>query len=458
MEHLFPDDIASLCGGEVLKPFPSGEVKGVSVDSRSLREGDLFIALKGENFDGHDFIADAAGKGASAVMLQDPLPGAVAGLKTGVIQVADSYKAMGVLAANIRGVPGLPVLCVTGTNGKTTVKDMAASVLSTKYNVLKSPNSYNNLVGLSLTLFRRNLSHDMAVLEIGTGSPGEIKRLAEISRPEKVIITNIGEGHIGAFGTKRDIFNEKISILDAVPEGGAVFLNGDDEMLSSVSRRDMDVFFFGTSEKCDYRIREPHLADNGVDFFLNGDKYFIPSKGFHNVYNAAGVIAVSLNLGLDTDKIKSALKEFSFPGMRLERIPAGDIVFLDDSYNADPGSFKAAIETLEVTETSGARWVVAGDMLELGDRSREMHIGVGRMIGRSRVDVLIVMGGFAENVREGAIEGGLDARSIYRAASHADAADIIRNTGLPGSVILVKGSRKLQMENVIKCFTSSFIR
>jgi UDP-N-acetylmuramoyl-tripeptide--D-alanyl-D-alanine ligase len=451
-------DLADVAGAKDIFPGTSQAIKGVSIDSRAIRPGELFIAVKGENFDGHDFIAEAARKGASAIMAENFPESFQPGGRAGLIRVPDTVKAMGKLAAYVKKRSGLAVLCVTGTNGKTTVKDMAAGVLSRKYSVLKSRRSYNNMIGLSLTLFDVDPSNEVAVLEVGTNNPGEIAELGAIAVPSAVIITNVSDGHLQAFGDREGVFREKVSILDEMAPAGTAFLNGDDELLSGVNSHRGRVKFYGTRKKCDYRITDIKSKDGGFVFFLNGAEYFIPIEGVHNVHNAAAAIAAADHLGVDHELIRESIRRVSLPGMRLEKIKAGNVVFLNDSYNSNPGSFESALETIKNTSPRGEKWVVAGDMLELGEGSDELHRSIGRSLAAKKIDFLIVLGEKAESILQGALESGMARERTYVAGSHKDAADIIKNTALPDTVVLIKGSRKTRMEEVLKCFTSSCTR
>ena len=451
-------DIVEATGGKLVSEGNSREVKKFSIDSRSIKEGDVFIAVKGLNFDGHDFIKEALSKGASGVISErSPSPDLdVDG--THFIVVPDSIKAMADVAARIRRSFTLPVVCVTGTNGKTTVKDMIASVLSSRYNVLKSKASYNNIFGVCLTLFEMERSHTAAVLEIGTNSPGEIAYLAKIAAPDTVVITNIGRGHLEAFRDRRGIFEEKKSILKALPAGSLAVLNGDDDMLAGLRSEEYRVSFYGSGDNCDISLSKVKRVSSGTEFFVDKEKFFFPGEGRHNAYNAAVAISVAKSMNVGIGDIRDKMAKTDLPSMRLEKSTFGGITFLNDAYNANPSSFEAAVETLAATEPGKEKWVVAGDMLELGDASRELHRDLGKKIASLNLDFLITIGKMAGQILAGARNYGMSEDRTYAALSHRDAAEKIAERASPETTVLVKGSRLMKMEEVIKCFITCSTR
>lgn len=451
-------NITEITDGKLLSDAPDRPVKGFSIDSRTIGSGEVFIAVKGENFDGHDFLEEALRKGASAV-IAEKLPEKEFCTKTGsVVIVRDARQAMADIAAEIRRRVDVRVICITGTSGKTTVKDILAHLLAPRYKVLKSKKSYNSVIGLSLTLFDLDPSYDVAVLEIGTNRPGEISYLAGIARPDIAVITNIGEGHLEFLGDKEHIFREKTGFLRDLSADAKVFLNGDDEFLARGVAGCAEKMFYGFSLGNDFLITDVLMKENGHDFLVGGDAFFMPMEGRHNVYNAAAAIAVAKYIGIDTEGIRTALETVPFPDMRLERKVIDDIVFMDDSYNANPDSFECALETLKDARAAGKRGVVAGDMMELGQRSEELHRKIGRSIAGKGMDFLIVVGDKADFIADDAIRSGMSAESVLRARDHEHAAEILRETVTSGSIVLVKGSRAAKMEEVIRCFTNSYTR
>jgi UDP-N-acetylmuramoyl-tripeptide--D-alanyl-D-alanine ligase len=451
------DEVASFTGGEIVSRGNHFSVKGFSIDSRTVRQGDVFIAVKGASLDGHDFIGQALEKGAAAVIAERPLFPKAGTSGSCFILVPDTIRAMSLIASEIRRYYGIPVVCVTGTNGKTTVKEMVWAALSRRYKVLKSRASYNNVFGVCLSLFDMDDSYGAAVLELGTNSPGEIGELASIALPDFVIITNIGDGHLEHLRDRRGVFEEKVSILNKISPGGLAVLNGDDDMLANFRDRRSRILFYGSGDNCDVKIENVKTSGSGIEFFVDGEPFFFPGEARHNAWNAAAAICLAKNMGIGTGDIREGISKTTLPSMRLEKIISGGIVFLNDSYNANPSSFNAAVETL-ANFSARERWVVAGDMLELGDDSVRMHRELGRKIKLSNLDFLITIGDMAGEVAEGARGSGMSGNKIYPAGSHAEAAGIIMEKAAPGAAVLVKGSRLMKMEEVIKCFITCCTR
>ena len=454
MVRITVKDILGATGGRLASGKASPAVPSFSTDTRSIIPGGVFIALKGKNFDGHDFLEQAFDKGAAgAIVERAPDPGASRKEKN-IVVVDDCLEAMGRIASEIRKRVDVPVVCITGTNGKTTTKEILAHILASRYKVLKSRKSFNNIIGLSLTLFDLEPSYEAVVLEVGTNHPGEIRRLAAIADPHMAIITNIGDGHLEFLGDRHGVFVEKTSLLDTLPDPGMAFLNGDDELLARVSNRGLARKFFGCGERCDLRITDITKKAGGCGFSLNGHAYHVPLEGTHNVYNAAAAIAVAGYFGLTPQEINESLARIALPGMRLEKVKVDNITFMNDSYNANPGSFECALKVLQENETAGKRWVVAGDMLELGVRTAEFHRMLGRSIAEKGIDFLITMGPNARHVIDGALGSGMGRDRVVRAETHQAAAEMIRRSAAADTVVLLKGSRSARMEEVLKCFTT----
>lgn len=451
-------DIAEIAGARLLSEDKEVIIKGFSTDTRTLKAGDFFIAIKGKNFDGHDFAEKAISRGAAGLILQDYDSSEIEERCKHILVVKDTVRAMSDIAREIRKKISAPVVCITGTNGKTTVKDITAHVLSKKFNVLKNKKSYNNVIGLSLTLFDFDESYNALVLELGSNHPGEIEILAEIASPTTAIITNIGNGHLEHFLTKQGIFSEKTSILNLLPESGKAFLNGDDEFLRTISRSDVSITFFGKNENNNILIGGIKTGRPGCNFTLAGEIFHIPLEGEHNIYNAAAAILVAKSLGLTTLQIRESLLDVTLPDMRLEKIVLNNITFINDAYNANPDSFECALKVLEKFQTRGKRGVIAGDMLELGSGSDDFHKGVGRSIAAKNIDFVIAVGNKAGQIVQGAIESGMPEEMALVANNHEEVAKILKNLAGADDVVLVKGSRASKMEEILKCFTISYTR
>jgi UDP-N-acetylmuramoyl-tripeptide--D-alanyl-D-alanine ligase len=313
-------------------------------------------------------------------------------------------------------------------------------------------------VGLSLTLFGLDSSYDIGVLELGSSHPGEIAKLAEIARPDAAVITNIGDGHLEFLRDRKGVFAEKTSLLRFLPEGGTAFLNKDDEFLKGASAPGAATKFFGTSPDSDFRITNLKKKENGYSFSIEGNTFVIPVEGRHNVYNAAAAIAIAEYFGIKTDEVRKALEGMSLPGLRLERMDVGGVTFINDSYNANPVSFECALRVLQETPAEGKKGVIAGDMLELGERAAVFHEMTGKSIAEKEIDFLITVGESAEHITRGALESGMDKKMVFSAKDHENAAEITKRITNPGDLVLVKGSRMDKMEEVIRCFTTYCIR
>ncbi len=451
-------DILGATGGRLASGQESAAVPSFSTDTRSIIPGSVFIALKGKNFDGHDFVRQAFDKGAAGAIVEREVKPAASDKDKNIVVVEDCFEAMGRIAAEIRRRADVPVVCITGTNGKTTTKEILAHILSSRYKVLKSRKSFNNIIGLSLTLFDLDPSYQAVVLEVGTNHPGEIPRLAAIADPYMAIITNIGDGHLEFFGDRHGVFVEKTSLLDFLPGSGMAFLNRDDELLARVSKRDLARKFFGRGEGCDFRITDVTKKTGGYGFSLNGNAYYVPLEGEHNVYNAAAAISVAEYFGLTPKEIGESLTRISLPGMRLEKVKVDNITFINDSYNANPNSFECALKVLQDVEIANKRGVVAGDMLELGARAEEFHRMLGRSIAEKGIDFLITIGPNARHMIDGALDSGMGSDRAVPAETHQTAAEMIRRLAVADTVVLLKGSRSARMEEVLKCFTTSCTR
>ncbi|MDP8298998.1 MAG: UDP-N-acetylmuramoyl-tripeptide--D-alanyl-D-alanine ligase [Candidatus Tantalella remota] len=458
MEKLTVREIAEITGGQIFSKDIDMTVCGFSTDSRTIKPGEFFIALEGRNYRGHDFIRDAAERGASGIIADRPANEACRASVNHVIRVEDTTEAMARIAAELRKRSGIPVICITGTNGKTTVKEMLAHILLSRYKVLKSRKSYNNIIGVSLTFFELESFHEVVVMEVGTNHPGEIAKLAETASPNMAVITNIGDGHLKFFGDREGVFLEKVSLLKALPGTGLAFLNRDDPFLKRASVRGVARRYFGAESGSDYRINDVTKFGGGYEFTLNEKRYLLPLDGVHNVHNAVAAIAVAENFGLEYEEIRKALETVTLSEGRLERVESEGVWFINDAYNANPDSFESALSMLQTTPSEGKKVVVAGDMLELGSKSDEFHRMIGRSIAGKGIDLLVAMGAKARYIAYGAIESGMGKDRALCVQSHEDAAEIVRDLAGRGALVLLKGSRGTRMEEVLKCFTMSCTR
>lgn len=424
-------------------------ITNVCTDSRSVVDGDLFAALTGEKFDGHDFIPDAFAAGASAVLTHKDI---VPPIGRAVIRVQDTLTALGKLAAYYRQCFTIPFVAITGSVGKTTTKDIVYCVLSHKFEVLKTEGNYNNEIGLPLTIFKLGKSFEAAVIEMGMSGFGEISRLTSIVRPDTAIITNIGLSHIEKLGSRQNILKAKMEILEGLSKKGLLILNGDDKLLYALKGLlKHRTVFYGIEEGLDYRacnIR--NLGEKGSYFTLSvGNReyeIFVPAPGIHNIYNALAAFAVGIEYGIPPFEIIEGIADFKPGKMRLNITSVNGIKLINDAYNASPQSMEAAINVLCNTGTNARRVAVLGDMLELGNWAVEAHFGVGRYAAAAGVDYIIAAGEHAEYLVRGALETGKTRDCLFTFKDVDEVNTFLKGFIKSGDVVLVKGSRGMKME------------
>ncbi|NLX77580.1 MAG: UDP-N-acetylmuramoyl-tripeptide--D-alanyl-D-alanine ligase [Clostridiaceae bacterium] len=452
MEKLRADEISRWVNGRLYgNKFAIADK--VSTDSRALTEGSLFVALRGEKFDGHQFIDEALKKGASIVISEEEYPACES---SAVIVVEDTVRALGDLARNYISTFDLTVIGITGSVGKTTTKEMIAQVLSTQYNVHKTMGNFNNHIGLPLSVLSLNRDHEVAVFEMGMNALGEIDYLSKIIRPDIGVITNIGISHIERLGSRQNILRAKLEIINGMKENGVLILNGDDELLSGLEGLlPMPITFYGINEYCNiqaYGIES--LGEKGVRFTVNIRNsevdIFLPVPGIHNVSDALAAVACGLELGITNENIQKGLIEYSQEKMRLNIVDYGNVKVINDAYNAAPSSTMAALAVL--TEIAGSRRSIAvlGDMLELGEYSGEAHRSVGARVASEKINYLVAIGELARDYVQGAIEAGMDKNYIYHFPDPESAADFLKELIEPNDVVLFKGSRGMHLDRVIE--------
>ena len=454
MPDLQINEVLKAAGGKLISGDPGKPISGISTDTRKIRRGDLFIALQGKNFNGHDFVKEALAKGAV---------GAIVGPKAGVqepgifIQVNDTLKAFGDIAHYHRMRFQIPVIGITGSSGKTTAKEMIYKVLSSKFNVLKNEGTENNLIGLPQTLLRLNSTHKIAVLELGTNHFGEIKRLTRVLKPTAGIITNIGPAHLKFFKSQEGVLKEKMQMLNALDKGELAVINADDKFLSRVKRLKCKTITFGISEKCDFKATKIFQENRALGFTVN-DRYDfkINLSGEHNVYNALIAILVGFLYGITFDDIYRELFEFQPIEGRLRLKTIGGIDVIDDTYNSNPQSLSAALNFLSRYETKGRKILVCGDMLELGKGAVKFHAGIGRAASKIGLDYLISVGSFAEVIKEAAILEGMNKNAVFSCSANAGVLNILKEVLKDKDVLLLKGSRLMKLNEVVNAL-SSFI-
>lgn len=451
MERLSVEELVTASGGIVKNSEEGLEISGVSIDSRKINCGDMFIALKGESFDGHDFISKAIENGAALVVTQKPLTG----FSTPYILVKDTLKALQDIARYYRNKFRIPFVAVTGSSGKTTTKDMIASVLSEKYNVLKTEGNFNNAIGLPLTLLKLQRSREIAVVEMGMNSLGEINLLSDIVRQNVGVISNVGTAHIEMLGSRENILKAKLEIFSYFDSSSIAVINGDNDMLSDFESEKYRVLRYGLKKDnnfCAYDIRE--RGEDGIDFSVDIEgvksSFTVMLPGIHNVYNALSAIAVARLFGMKAEDIRNGLINFKPSKMRMDivRLSSG-IKIINDAYNANPESMMAAIDVLQSLKSGNRSMCILGDMLELGDASHEEHYRIGAYAAATGADVLAAVGKFSDDMKCGAHDAGMDSSCIYAFAETEEVINALTKIIRPGDVVLIKGSRRMRMERIV---------
>ena len=458
MKRLTIDKIVKATGGTLLgdslEHVTDVHPTDISIDSRTVQEGDLFFAVQGERFDGHTFVGDALDKGAMGAVVSRKWAKTSQREWTSrkmAVVVEDTIDALQECARYYRTLFPIPVIAVTGTNGKTTTKDMIAAVLSQKETCLKTQGNENNHIGLPLTLFRLKVGHALAVVELGMRAKGEISRLAEICDPQYGIITNVGPAHTQFFSSIEEIAEAKGELLDHLDKTDMAVLNGDDPLVMEQQRRMKgDVITFGFSPKVDVRARYIKTTPTaGVLFETEGVRMELGAPGKHMVYNALAAVAVGLQFDIPKEGIRRALETFQPRPMRMELVSINGLDILNDAYNANPVSMRAALETLQDMHVTGRKIALLGDMLELGDSAPQAHREIGKLVGSLDLYSLVTVGELSQYIADEAITCGLAHQRVFHFASRKGIVEFLNEMTRSGDLLLVKGSRKMGLENVV---------
>ena len=455
MEPISVSEILRATGGRLLDRFDGEEtVAAVDTDSRHIQPGSLFVPLVGENFDGHSYIRQALDAGALGCLTDHALPAAECRADRFYIRVQDTTLALGALAKFYREKFDIQVVGVTGSVGKTTTKDMIASVLSQKYRVLKTQGNYNNNIGVPKTLFGLTREHQVAVVEMGMNHMGEIDYLTRIVQPDVAIITNIGDAHIENLGSRKNTLRAKAEIFNGLKPGGIAVLNGDDALLAKLNGVLIHpITWYGEREGCAFRCTEIH--ETGHDCMrLRAEtpagplEATIHCPGRHLLYPALTAAAVGEGFGLTCAEIARGIEAFAPTRMRMDIVRCGNgITILNDTYNANPQSMRAAVDVL-ANYPGSYRVAVLGDMLELGDLGPALHESVGQFIGRSGIDCLVTVGELGEHIAQGAQSAGL--AEVYARPNKEEAKVVLEQVIRPGAVFLCKASRGMKFEELVE--------
>jgi len=452
-------DCIDATGGEVLGSATGIRFGGICIDSRRLTPRDLFVAIKGETHDGHRFADDVVRKGGRGLLLArarlPELPWARWIEKNVVcILVDDTIDALGLLAAYHRNRNNVAVVAITGSNGKTTTRQMTAAVVSQRFPTLSTRKNFNNNIGLPLTLLELCPDHRWAVVELGMNAPGEIAALAGICRPNIGVITNVAPAHLEGVGSIEGVMHAKGELLDKIDSDGTAVLNADDPLVLHLAQKsNREVLLFGVAAQADIRAEaiDASARDSRFDLVLPGDRVRIVLKipGAFMLSNALAAAAAGVKIGLAPAEIKAGLENFVPAESRMNILTTQTgIHVIDDTYNANPGSMAAALATLKTLRRQQRAFFVTGDMRELGQHAEVLHRELGALCARSGIDGLFVTGDFAAVVARGARETGMNDRAIVRGAKD-ELLYALRRTLKPGDWVLVKGSRAMAMEDVV---------
>ena len=446
-------EIAQAAGGRIEGGSPELSFGSIGIDTRKLAGGDLFVAIRGAHFDGHDFLGDAVAAGAAAVVARE---GTGLPPDTPAVLVEDTERALGDIAAWWRARFTVPCVAITGSNGKSTTKEMIAEIAGSMGPVLKTEGNFNNLIGLPLTIFRWGDEHRVAILEMGMNAPGEIRRLTRIARPDVGLITNVTAAHLEKLHTVESVARAQGELFEAMDGNGTACINVEDRWVNEVAAQHRgDRITFGMQNDCDVKflnMETEGLSEMRLAVSIQGREHttVLPVPGVHNVMNALAALAVGLAMGIPDFEAVERLTKFKPMAMRFERIQlVNGARVVNDSYNANPGSMGAAFRTVSAATRAGRFIVALGDMLELGDRSRELHREVGEAAALMGADPIYLLGDFAEDVAAGAMGAGLSESSITVCDETEQMGRLLGEALRAGDVLLVKGSRGMRMERIV---------
>ena len=450
------DEIIKAARGVLLQGPVLGRVLSVGIDSRNIKKGELFIAIRGDVFDGHDFISQVLSQGVRVVVVHKPVK--VSDPKVSVILVKDTVCALGDIARFHRLRFSVPVIAVTGSAGKTTTKEMIAAVLSRKRRVLKNEGTQNNHIGVPLTLLKLRPKHGIVVLECGTNRPGDIIWLSDVARPTMALFTNIGESHLEGLKTTQGVLREKWLLTSFLGPKGVSLINADDVLLSRQGRRknNFKVMTYGLKDpRADFMASGINIVSGRhLRFRIGTSSIELDSCGINNVYNALAAYACGACFKVPPQVIARALKTFKFPQGRGQIVRLGDGWLINDTYNANPVSMRSALQTLQAVETQGKRIFVAADMLELGKLAKPLHQAMGTAMAASSLDVLITVGSLARLMASEARRHNKKMQ-IFACRDIDSAQKCLAKVFRNKDAVLIKGSRRMRMEQVAEFLLAS---
>lgn len=438
-------EIAAMAGGRLWGR--DAEVRGICIDSRKVEPGHLFVAIKGPRFDGHDFILQAFSAGAAGAIADEAWAESADMGQAGLVAVADTLQALHSFAASYRSRFDVKMIAITGTNGKTTTKEMIAQAAGGSFNILKNQGNLNNQYGLPLSLAGLEPAHQVAVMELGTSGFGEIATLGRMAKPDIGIITNVAEGHTQFLGDVRGVARAKSELLECLPPGGTAILNADCEVLmEQAGRTEARVVTFGIDRPAEVRAEAVRSLPEGISFKVDGTEFKLRLAGRHNAHNALAAIAACDRLGISRLEASRRLFELRPVPMRQEIMNLGRCTLINDAYNANPESMRAALETLGASAGPGRKVAVLADMLELGEVAAARHRKVGELAGRT-AEIVVAIGPLAAYINEGAVSVGAESRHFD---TNGPAIDYLLDALRSGDTVLVKGSRGMRLEEVVE--------
>ena len=449
--------IIEITNGELLYGDENIICENFSKDTRQLNKGDVYLGIKGENFNGSNFYIDALEKGAKVCILQDIEVNSEKVKKykeIAIIKVKDVVKALQTVASYKRSLYKIPVVGITGSVGKTSTKDIIASVMARKYKVLKTKGNLNNQIGLPLTILELK-DHEALVIEMGMGNLGEISVLTKIAKPDVAIITNVGTSHIGNLGSRENILKAKLEILDGLNENGTLIINNDNDLLHkwNCETNRKNVITFGIEEQSNYMATNIKLDENRseYDIKINEKTYHMDINigGKHFIYNSLCAICVGKIFDIKMDEIKKGIETFELTKNRMEVIKKDNITVINDCYNASYDSMKAALEYLS-SQNGNRKIAILGDMLELGDFSKVLHENVGKVVVENKIDKLITVGKEAENIASIALKLGMEKNNVLVCKKNEEAIEHVKNIKKANDIYLIKASNGMNFKQIVE--------
>jgi UDP-N-acetylmuramoyl-tripeptide--D-alanyl-D-alanine ligase len=448
MELMTLKSLTRAVNGTMLQGDANTEISNVIIDSRQNGSQAVFFAIKGDNTDGHFYINQVIKNNAAAIVIHNDIE--IDGIDIAVIKVKNTTDALLDLAGYYRKLFSIPLIAVTGSCGKTTTKDIIASVLSEKYSVLKTQGNLNNQTGMPLSIFNLNKNHEMAVIEIGMSNAGEIYNMVMRINPDVAVITNIGYSHIEYLKTRENILKAKLEITSFFNHENVAIINGDDDYLKGVDSNLFKIYKIGI-QNGDIKAEDIIEKNNKINFKVNNENYTFPLIGKHNIYNCLYAIILARLFGLSREEIQRGFDHFIPSKNRMDITEHDGITIINDVYNSNPHAAKAALDVLHKMQCSGRKIAVLADMLELGEYSQILHEELGECARIYGIDILVTIGNQAKHISKKAAESGM--KNTVHFYNNICAADYLKSILKDGDLILFKGSRGMKLESIIDILT-----